>query len=85
MTPSALAQRQADLHGLTGKARSVVNARLNEALRQAYRAQRRLPSRHALAIRELMRACLLPGPGSGLHDDERRKVRNKLKAMRRAR
>ncbi len=38
-----------------------------------------------IQINELMRACLLPGPGSGLHDDERRKVRNKLKAMRRAR
>ena len=57
--------------------------RLNAALRDAYRAQQRLPTRHALVIAELRMAALLPGPGSGLSADERRRVRNKLKAARR--
>ncbi len=65
--------------------------REHERARAAYRAQRRLPTRHGLVIREMKCATLLPAPGpmatsddDGISDDERRKVRNKLKAMRRA-
>ncbi len=49
------------------------------------RALRRAPSPHTVTIAEMKRACLLPAPGADISEDDRRKVRNKLKAMRRAR
>lgn len=74
------------LVGLTGTARREVYMRMKAAERAIRREERRRLSPHAIIIRELKRAQLLPAPGTdGLSTDERRRVRNKLKAMRRAR
>lgn len=70
------------LAGLMGKPRREKYLELREEVRVAYRKQRRLPTRHAVVCAELRRACLLPAPGPDISADERRAVRNKLKAAR---
>jgi hypothetical protein len=70
------------LEGLTGKARRAAYMALREQMRLAYRAQRRLPTPHQVMIAEMRKATLLPAPGPDLDENERRKIRNKLKAAR---
>lgn len=70
---------------ITGAERREVFRRMKENDRLERRDSNRRPSPHAIIIRELKRAQLLPAPGVDLTEDERRRVRNKLKAMRRAR
>ena len=71
------------LDGLTGPARRTAYLKLKAAAVAHKRIQRRLSTPHAEAIRELKMAALLPGAGSGLTEDERRKLRNRMKAARR--
>lgn len=74
----------AALNGLTGKPRRALYLKLRAEANAARRAKARLPTRHAVVIRSLIHAQMLPAPGvDGLTADEHRKLRNKLKAMRR--
>ncbi len=79
---TALAKR---LEGLTGKPRRAKYLALQAEATIARRVWSRHPSPHAVIIAEMKRACLLPAPGPDISEDDRRKVRNKLKAMRRGR
>lgn len=72
------------LAGLRGKPRRAEHLRLRAVDNAERRAHRRQPTPHAVIIAELRRACLLPAPGPDISESERRGVRNKLKAMRRA-
>ena len=71
------------LEGLTGATRRAEYLRLRAVDRDAQRAAARLPTKHACVVGELKVAQMLPAPGFG-DADERRGIRNKLKAMRRA-
>ncbi len=71
------------LEGLTGKPRRAAYLRLRAEANEQRRAERRQLTPAKRMIREMVRAQLLPAPMSdGLTEDERRKIRNKLKAAR---
>lgn len=72
------------LEGLTGAARRAKYFAIKATDVAQYRDLRRLPTPHAAVIAELKVAQILPAP-SVLSADERRGIRNKLKAMRRSR